>query len=109
MMKIPKSVQVGAFVLVAGFVAFLLRLTNWKLFATTQNVAIVLGAVAVFLAVFGLIKKMNKTLLMSALGVAIVGAFTFILGLIGLKDNVTLFILFVVMSVVLLLYGVFKK
>jgi len=104
-----KILFVGIGVLLSAFLLFLLRLSSGVFFTKPLNILIVMGALGLVLLVWGAIKRMNKPLMMSGIGVIISGGLTAGLMALGLKDNVTAFVLFLVLGFVLLLYGVIKK
>jgi hypothetical protein len=95
-------------VLLSAFLLFLLRLSSGTFFTKPLNILIVMGALALVIGIIGVVKKMNKPMLMSAGGIVIIALLTAGLMVVGLKDNVTSLVIFLVLGFVLLLYGVIK-
>jgi hypothetical protein len=60
------------------------------------------------LLIWGLVKK-KKVLYASAGGVFTIGFLSFILRLIGLQDNLTIFIINLILGMGLLMYGAIKR
>ena len=100
---------IGLGMVFAALLTFLLRLVEHKFFQSNVNMAVMIGVVAVVAVVAGLIMKMNKTLMFLAAGAAIVAALGFVVRLTKFEDNLTLFILFLVVGLVVLVWGIAKK
>lgn len=99
----------GLGVLVSAILLFLLKLSKGAFLSKPLNLLIIFGALSVVFLVWGLVKRMNKPLLFFGLGILVDAILVFLLSLIKLTDNVSLLVIFLLVSVGLLLYGAIKK
>lgn len=103
----------GLGVLVSAFLLFLLKLSKSVFLGKSLNLFILFGGLALVLLGFVLVRKLtkhkwNKPLLFFGLGVLLQAVLVFLLSLVKLTNNVTLLVLFIVLSLALLIYGAVK-
>lgn len=99
----------GLGVVLAALLAFFLRLASAQFLQVNLNLLIILGAVGLAVVVLGLVWRMNKALLWLG-GGALVGALgSFLVRLTKFEDNLTLFVLFLVVGLVVLVWGIVKR
>lgn len=98
----------GLSLLLAGFLLFVLRLINGRWINNPMNLLIIFSVFALALLIWGLVKK-RKFLYASSGGVFLVAVLSYVFPLIGLKDNLTIFIINLILGIGILMYGVIKR
>jgi len=111
-----KVVFAGLGIVLAAFITFLLRLINAKFFQDNLNMLIVVGILGIIALVVGMIRRMNKATMFrentmrDCIGVgAIITAVAQFLIRMAFNDNVSLFVIFLVVGLITLIWGLVKK
>ena len=99
----------GLGIIITALFTFLLRLINAPFFQDKLKLMILVGIIGAVMIIVGLIMKMKKVLIFGGLGVLATTIVNWLVRLIGLNDNVTLLIIFMVVGLVVLIYGIAKK
>jgi hypothetical protein len=101
-------VFVGLGIILTTILTFLFRLINAPFFQDKLKVMILMGIIGVVVLVIGLIWKMKKVMIYTGLGALITAILMFLIRLIGLNDNVALMIIFEIIGLIVLIYGLAK-
>jgi hypothetical protein len=97
----------GLGIVLAAFIIFVLRLINAKFFQDNLNMLIVVGILGIIALVVGMIRRMNKATMFLGVGAIITAVSEFLVRMV-FKDNVTLFVLFLVLGLAVLIIGLLK-
>ena len=100
---------VGLGVVLMALLTFMLRLIDVKFFQDNISIAVTIAALSLIFVVIGLIKSKWKSAMWFGLGGFATAAANFLIRLTGFEDNLTLFIVFLVVGLVVLVWGVVKK
>jgi len=103
-----KVVFAGLGIVLAAFITFLLRLINAKFFQDNLNMLIVVGILGIIALVVGMIRRMNKATMFLGVGAIITAVAQFLIRM-AFNDNVSLFVIFLVVGLITLIWGLVKK
>jgi hypothetical protein len=99
----------GLGVVGAALLSFFLRLFEGRFLNDNVNLLIILGVLGLFLVALGLFWRGGKSLMYLGGGVVVAGLLSFLVRLSKFEDNLTLFVLFLVVGLAVLVWGIVKR